>query len=429
MKNKPNRSSVSVIIYWGVLLALLFMFFTNDFGLMDIHKTSFITAVGIDNPEKEVLVTAEVAVPQPSQGGENVKYTLVQGSGLTIADALNEINSKTGLYPKLNFCQLILVGENCKDNDLFRVLGCFYRKNYSELTASVAMCSGNASDMLAMKGAPSARTSEVIKNVLSDEINKSGNSISRNLKDIAETGYSKSEACFMPFVEANKPGTSEGGGNGDNVGGDDPESGGESGGSSSGSSGGESGSTGGQGGSGGTGGGSGQDVQAVFTTRKTAVFSRGKFTGILDEQQSFALAITENDIRAAVMPCDAEGVHYSLALSGAKGEIKLKVVNGVPQVTVSVNARARIQGVRDVVQPSKTMLDDVVKKELLKSANEELEKRFRSLVDMCVETDSDILRLKEQLYKYYNRYFDAFKDDLLQRMEVSFKIAVKSEDK
>lgn len=190
MKRKFNPGTVLAVIYWLIFIALAGLFFTNDFGLVDIHKTSIITAIGIDMEEREVQVTAEVAVPQPSQSGENIKYTQVQGSGLTIADALNEINAKTGFYPKLQFCKLILVGESCMDTELFQVLGCFYRKNYSELTALVAMCEGKASDMLANKSGVSQMTSEAIRKVLSDESEKSANSSSASLKKIATSEYS-----------------------------------------------------------------------------------------------------------------------------------------------------------------------------------------------------------------------------------------------
>ena len=125
------KRRLSVIFYWAMLVALLGLFFTNDFGLVDIHKTAIITAVGVDVEEGEVQVTAEIAFPQPSQSGENIKYSEVQGSGLTIADAMSEIKNKTGFYPQLQFCRLIVIGDSCREHELFRVLGCFYRKNYS----------------------------------------------------------------------------------------------------------------------------------------------------------------------------------------------------------------------------------------------------------------------------------------------------------
>lgn len=55
VRKKFGFSKISVVVYWLAFLALTFLFFTNDFGLVDIHKTSIITAVGIDCPEDEVL--------------------------------------------------------------------------------------------------------------------------------------------------------------------------------------------------------------------------------------------------------------------------------------------------------------------------------------------------------------------------------------
>ena len=338
MKSKWNFSRASVFIYFIIFFVLIGLFFTNDFGLVDIHKTAIITAVGIDMEDGEVIVTGELVVPQPSQSGENIKYTQVQGSGLTIADALNEINAKTGFYPKLQFCDLILVGESCKERELFSLLACFYRKNFSELTALVAACKGKAADMLALKSDVEDSTSEAIIKVLSDEIKKSANANPMNLKEIAMTNYSKSAACYMPYVEANKQGTSENGGNGENVGGSDGNqsgSDGSSGSSGSGSAGGGGESGGSQSSGGASGGGGGSSGEAVeFTARKTAIYSEGIFKGVLDERQSFALSAIKNDIHLAVLPCDADGVHYTVGMKNVKSGVKLKVNGGMPELKV-----------------------------------------------------------------------------------------------
>jgi len=427
MKKKWNFSRASVIIYWAIFLALLGLFFTNDFGLVDIHKTAIVTAVGVDVEEGEVQVTAEIAVPQPSQSGDNIKYTQVQGSGINIADALNEINSKTGFYPKLQFCKIILLGESSRQEDLFNLLACFYRKNFSELTALVAACEGSASDMLALKSETSDMTSEAITKVLSDEISKSANATPVNLKDIALTQYSKSAACYMPFVEANKAGTSENGGNGDNVGGEGGNQGGSQGGSSGssgGSGGGEEGSSCGSQSSGG--GSSAQEQPMEFTARKTAIYSDGYFKGILDERQSFALAAIENDIRLAVLPCDADGVHYTLGLKNVKCGLELKVNGGAPELTLSFKAKARVNGEDKPLDPEKIILDDVVPDNVLKGAEDALSERFSNLISKSKDEDCDFLGIKQLLYKKEAKYFDAFKDDILTRMKVNYEINVES---
>lgn len=430
MKKKWNFGVASVFIYFAIFLVLLGLFFTNDFGLVDIHKTAIITAVGIDTEDGEVIVTGELVAPQPSQSGENIRYTQVQGSGLTIADALNEINAKTGFYPKLQFCHLILVGESCKERELFSLLACFYRKNFSELTALVAACEGKAADMLALKSEVEDSTSEAIIKVLSDEIKKSANANPMNLKEIAMTNYSKSAACYMPYVEANEQGTSENGGNGENIGGEGGNQGGTGGGSSGSSGNGSSGGGGESGGSqggGSSGGGSGSEEKPMeFTARKTAIYSEGKFKGVLDERQSFALSAIKNDIRLAVLPCDADGVHYTLGMKNVKSGVKLKVNEGIPELTVSFKSKAQINGARKHLDPQQIVFDDVVSETVLQGAEEELKTRFSDLIETCRQADCDILGIKEQLYKHNNKYFEAFKDDILTRMNVRFEVEVSS---
>ena len=414
------------ILYWAIIIALLGLYFTNDFGLVDIHKSSYIVAVGIDIEEDEVQVTAQLAVPQPSTSGDNTKYLQVQGSGYTIADALNEINAKVGTYPKLLFCKLILIGDSCKDKELFQMLGCFYRRNYSELTALVAMCEGKAQDMLAKPATIDPENSNAMQKVLSDELEKSGNVSKATLKSIAENNYSVSEFCYMPYIQMNKQGTSKPGGGGDNAGGDKPEGGSEGG--QSGSSGSSGGSEGGQssssGGSGGEQGGGGEQVE--FTARQTAIFSKGKFAGILDERQAFALNMLSNDIGFAVVTCDVGETHYTMGLKEVSGGVDFKVKKGVPTLKISFKAKAQVQGAKKVMVPEDVIFDDVLSPEIIKATEGALKERFSKLIDTSIQTDCDLLGVKKQLHKHNYKYYDAFKNDVLTRMKVEYEIDVKS---
>lgn len=434
-RQKSGLRRASVVFFWLLLIALSVLFFTNDFGIVDIQKTSIIVAVGIDTTEEEVQVTAQLAVPKPSQSGDNVEYTEVQGSGETVADALNEINAKTGFYPQLQFCKLILLGDSCKDKNIFRVLGCLYRKNYSELTAFVAMCDGKASETLAMPTVTSDMTTTVIQRALADELKKSANVCSVNLKDIAVAHFSKSAACYMPLIEANVQGTSEEGGNGYNVGGDKPPSGssggegsasgGQAGGSSSGEGGGSGGSEGGSGSPSGGGSGGGQKP-VEFTAKKTVIFNNGMFAGILDEQQSFALDILKNEIRMAVLPCDTGEYHYTLGLGQADGGLGVKIVDGRPEITLKFSASAQIAGVKKPVEPKETTNDDKLSPEVIQAAQEAVTERLESLIEMCRQTDCDFLGIKDRIFKYNYSHYENLKDTALQNMRVRYKVEIQS---
>ncbi|MDE7306540.1 MAG: Ger(x)C family spore germination C-terminal domain-containing protein, partial [Clostridia bacterium] len=300
-------------------------------------------------------------------------------------------------------------------------------------------CKGKASEMLSLPAAVSPETSTAMQRALADELKKSANVSSVNLKDIAYSHFSKSEACFMPYIEANVQGTSESGGNGDNVGGESGGQGGQCGqgcqvGQQRGQSGQQGGQSGGSGSGGGQGGGEqgqsggeqGGGQQMEFTARKTAVFSRGEFVGILNEQQSFALDIMQDDIRLAVIPFDSEGIHYTLGLKSTTADIKLKVNEGVPELTLKFSAKAQIQGKASVLQPDSIMKDDNITPEVLKSAEEEVQLRLEQLIKTCAESDCDLLGAKELLYKYNNKYFEAFNKDLLTRMKVKYRIDINS---
>ena len=72
------------------------------------------------------------------------------------------------------------------------------------------------------------------------------------------------------------------------------------------------------------------------------------------------------------------------------------------------------------------MGDDSVKPSILEAANEEVIARVESLIKHCSETDCDVLGVRELLHKYNYKYYEAFKDDILTRMRVSYKVDVQS---
>lgn len=403
-KNAFRR--LTVIFYWLVIIALAGLFFTNDFGLVDIHKTAIVVAVGLDCDGDDITLTAQLAIPQPSQSGENIQYSEVSGSGATVSEALAEINSKTGFYSRLVFCKLVLLGDSCAEKNIFQVLGCFYRSNFSELTAQVAMCEGKASEMLALPATVSPETSTAIQRVLSDELKKSGDVASVSLKDIAALAYSESAACFMPYIQAETGGKESGEG-----GGQYPSEGSEGGGDGGGESVGKS-------------GGSGEPAE--FMSKKTAVFADGVFAGVLDERQSFALNLLRGRLRLAVLPCETGGVQYAVSLKGLTGSAAVRIKEGKPVVTFKVRGHARIQGAAAVLDPDRAAYDDVVKEEVLACAEAELKSRLSDLTDTCARSGCDIIGTKSLLYRRSPKRYAEYAGGMPQSLTAEYDIDIKS---
>ena len=142
------HSRNSVRYYLLIATLLIFFFFSNDFGIIDIQKTALVLAVGVDREDNQFIVTTQIAVPQSSAQGKDAQAVQMESRGETVADALNQINIKTGWYPKLVFCNLVVLGEGTVRQNVFDALDFFLRDEYMSDRCLVAACEGTAKEIL-----------------------------------------------------------------------------------------------------------------------------------------------------------------------------------------------------------------------------------------------------------------------------------------
>lgn len=383
------------VVYAAIILVFTVLFFTNDFGIVDIRKTSVVIGAGIDIVENGVRVTTQLAVPQPSENGENTLYTEVDGQGATVADALKEINTKTGFYPKLIFCHLIVLGESCKEGDIFALLDYFYRNEYTTLTPLVAMCDGDAAEFFKMQPSLGSNATEAVGRILDDEGKKSGNVSTVNLKTIGNGQHSAARSCYMPYITYLKYN-----------GGDEDE---------------------GQGApQTGSGGGSQSGGDSEFICNRTALFTDGKFAGILGEEQAFALNLLKNEIRRAVVACSEGDERYSVGLRNCGGGVGLAIEEGQPKVTISFSATAQVQDKDGQGSPDELAERGVLSPQLLEGCKRELGNYFSSLTDALSSADCDALDIRTMLYRHHYGDYEALKEGILRDMQVEYKIDIKS---
>ena len=387
------------IIYFFILLALGFLFFTNDFGLVDLRKTSVVVGVALDMEEEEVVLTAQLAVPQPAENGENTKFNTVTGRGATVAEALNEVNVKTGFYPKLVFCKLILVGESCFNSDLSVLLDYFYRNEYTGLTLSVAACEGSAAELIGQQFPCGNSATDVIDKLLSAEAQASGNVATVTLKDIGEKMFSKSGGLCMPYLQ-NGVLEEEG---------------------SEGSSGG--GSEGGSGG--GSGGGSQQCEESELICNASAMFSDGYFKGLMTAEETFAYNLLFGSVRHAFFR-SGEGEDLRVfGLRGCKGKAELQFKKGEPVLTINFGATTKIQDGSNGFSPQKskkTKVDDAD----LKKGSETLCGMFKSLYETAQTAGCDLLGVRNMLYrKFYDKY-EQYQKGIFDNLTVECSVNLKS---
>ena len=277
--------------------ALLLLFLTNNFGLIDIQKTAIVTAIGIDAGEGGTFdVTAQIAIPDA--GGANTASNVAVPAAETVGEAIAELNRKTGWFPTLVHCSLILLGERVAEEDVFRALDYFLRSEYVEDSCLVALCADTAAAALGAGSPIGELASSAIAKVLSAEAQKTGLVSVTNLRDFAKGYFAEGQSGFLPTLRAQPRAQSEGGSGGSSGSSSGGSSeGGSEGGSSGGSSEGGSGDSSGGSSEGGSGGGGGSGGQSsAGGGQKSDVFD-GRGDGALLPREAHGGAERRRDAR------------------------------------------------------------------------------------------------------------------------------------
>ena len=140
-----KRAKIILLLFIFCMVA----FFTNDFQLINIEKTAIIVALGIDKAENEQIeVTAQIAVPQASNQNTTNSDAILSAKEKTLYGALEKISLQTGWYPKLTFCNLILLGSDLIKGDFMPIIDYVLTSNRFQNSAVLAVSEKKASDLL-----------------------------------------------------------------------------------------------------------------------------------------------------------------------------------------------------------------------------------------------------------------------------------------
>ena len=399
--------------------ALLLLFLTNNFGLIDIQKTAIVTAIGIDAGEGGTFaVTAQIAIPDA--GGANTASNVTVPGAETVGEAIAELNRKTGWFPTLVHCSLILLGERAAEEDVFGALDYFLRSEYVEDSCLVALCADTAAAALGAGSPIGELPSSAIAKVLSAEAQKTGLVSVTNLRDFAKGYFAEGQSGFLPVLRAQPRAQSEGGsGSG--------SSGGSSEGGSSGSSGGSSeGGSGGGGGSGGQSSAGGGQKSDVFDAVETALFYQGRRTAALSAEQTLAynLAVSGTDMAFGDVTVfeDGQEVHYQLKMKIGKKKRRLRLEGGVPVLTFTIRAQAQAVDADRAGDRLEIAQTAIVPDHVLRAAEQKFERELRAAAETAHAGGCDLFSLQQMLHRFYPKQFDALRPTLLQSVRIACDI-------
>lgn len=405
------------VIYVLAVIFLTILFFSNDFGLVDIQKTAIVLAVGIDRKNEEFIVSSRIAVPSSSGEQKAAADSIqVETRGDTVGAAIQEINMKTGWYPKLVFLNLIVLGETATEKNTFESLDYFLRNDYMSDDCKICCCEGKAGEKLNTKTTAESIPSLSVGKILSEHSATTGLAAVTTLREFAAGYFGVSNSGYMPVLKVDELS----GGASDGASGNSPD--GASGGTSGEKEGGQSGSgqeatdSGGasetsQGGSGGESGGK------TFSATETALFSNGVYREKLTKDETFAFLCVNGGVRLATFDAEYGGVNYTLMIKKSKPKIKFFVDDfATPRLSVSLEMIAELQDVSssqtivEIAAPGKT------KQAVLDEAGKKLTRLIKSVFEKSRANNCDLFDAGKRLQKYESAYYNAYRDNILERL-------------
>ena len=433
MRSKHNRNTVRY--YLIVILLFAFLFFSNDFGLLDVQKTAIVMAAGIDREGDTFIVTSQIAIPQSSTQGKATEAVQIVSRGNTVAEAFEEINAKTGWYPKLVFCDLILLGKNTTQSNVFDALDYFLRDEYLTDNCLVAACDGYAKDLLNNSALVDPSSSVAMRKVLSAHAERVGTVLPTTLREFSIGYFSESKSGFLPILKS-EPQQEKIGSSSQNSSSDtsssqssseESESSSESGSSSESESSSESSGASESESSAGSGSGdsdsskssaeSGQkdSGKPVFSARETALFVHGKRVGTLTEEETFAFGAVKNQLRLAAYSVERNGKTCTLTVKRNSPKINLNVgKNGRAELKIHVTMAAGILDYSQALPLEKITDSGDIPKEFFTSAQKKLSAQIMQVFEKSRSCGCDLFGLQERLIKYEKKHLHQHSDSILE---------------
>ena len=398
MKRILKRTAPKFALFLGG--ALLFAFFSNDFGLVDIQKTAVILAAGIDKSGEGYELTAQISVPKGGEKAGGTASVELSGKGETVADCLMMMYADSGWIPKFDFCSLVLLGEEAAREGAMPALNYFLHNEYMSDNCAVAVAEGSAGEMLKKTSAIDDTPSLAIHKLFSGAAEKTGAAVKNTLREFAVDTLGVSKSSFMPFIRSLPRESEEGG---------------------AGSSGGEGGAEGSDG-SGGEG-----DAPVLFRAEETALFREGKMTGLLSAEETLAFNLVRGKVKAGILTVKGEdGEPVSLSIKRGGGSAKLGNED-VPRAKLSVRLKVLVSDrtEEDFMAGTET---NVATDEDERRAEELISSHIASLWGKCQISGCDLLLLARELYRKDPKAYEANVGLIPSGMGADIEVSVKGAD-
>lgn len=411
----------------GKVFILLFIFcmvsfFTNDFELINIEKTAIIVAIGIDKAEEGVEISAQIAIPQATNQSTTNEDAILSAKAKTIYGALENISLQTGWYPKLTFCNVIIINKEVINQDFMPIINYFLTTNRIQSSAVLSVCEQKAKEVLSSSTPLDYISSFALQKILLRNIDRTSSVLITNIQDFYSNMLSHSRFGYMPYIKSIQTD-------------DKPK---ENSGSNSQSSNYEneqkeivplSSQSANSGGGQGQGGNTQNEQSTLYDASETLLFSNNKLACAFTSSQTNCYNLLTKPIKESFLSVEyeAEGKKKNTLVSIIENfyKVKLKIENGIPILKVEL----KIICEKEEETPSSYQEEDkwsILSNDALKALESKLNEDIATLIELSKSSNCDFFMVKEKLYRFEPNHYYKLEKNILQLLDYQIKVECKN---
>ena len=379
------------------LFALFFisiLFFSNDFGLIDIEKTAIITAIAVDKTQEgEYEVSCQIAVPEASNAISENQKAQITGKGSTIGNAIKNVGSISGWFPQTIFCNLIILGNDVLDQDVISVLDFFHKTMRVQDSAQVVLAEEKAKALLDATTPLDNISSFAIQKILLKNPGFDQDVYAVDIKTFCVGYYGRTNSSLLPMVRVITEKQDE-----------------------------KSTQTKQQ-------DSSQSDTKTkgknTFDATTTALFLNGKKVGELDKKQTNTLnMITKNVNGSAFAVNDVDRVNYLITIKKDRSKIKLTADQNDLKLDIKLKLYCQISDQTSTLNEGVFINTDILPDKVKEATQDMITQNILDLIETSRQTRCDFLYLKEKLYRFCPKQYSRYKDNYLDAIKINIKVDV-----
>ncbi len=381
-----------------ILIAICFLslfYFSNDFGLINVEKSAIVTAIGIDKEDDELKLSMQIAVPENAQSSATSKGAIFSAKGATIAETISKIGTKTGWYPKLSFCNVIILGRTAINEDVMKYIDYFSKSLKIQGSALLAVAD-DAEEILSTATPLDNVSSFALQKIILPTDGMETKVLSSDVKDFTIGYSSRASSSYAPYIKISKtPSPTD---------------------SQSASTQEKS---------------SASENTYVYDATTTVIFKNGTFRGFLTEKETRAMVYIKKDQKDTLMTeqsvlIDGETAGYTLAVNKSKSKVKLKTDGDKIQIEISqeLNVKTADESFTNKKLSESPLIR--VPHEVIETAKNSIKEDILSLVKTTFMHNVDLLGLDDKLYRFYNDKYDKLKLNLYDVNAVTINVKITS---